>query len=384
MQKVKRITKYFLHSGGYLLNKFGNFSYKSLITYQFPEFVNTTGGYHDVSIDSTSGFLCLVGFNKIGRGKIILVDKNKGLRSFLADCPVNYQIGSRCVMLNHRDFPSVISSTFQADCAGKPESTLFGLDGEVIAKFPYDFIDVCESRLEAAAICFQTIKENRPGYGFSRVPTNRALKIIDLRSSRPVLILSIECDFAFLEPSVNAFLNHIKFSPNGRFIFGFISENVPSRKNKCWIFDRDTESFVKGIEWSRFSIVSHHCWVDDNTLLFFGFTEVGSNGYFLLNIETREISDFCSSVRVDGHPTCWQGTVFTDSYASHLGLQSICSIDHEGTRILRRVFTRCSPGNPVRCDTHPKLGSSKKTLYFDQFINFNCSSRALCEISLNG
>lgn len=383
MAKIKKVVKNLAQSLGYLKATLNNDFGSRTISYHIPGFLNTSGGYHDICIDSSNGMLCLAAYNTVGVGKIAVVDKESREYRIFGDCPVNYQIGSRCVVLEAEGFSAVLSSTIHPQSPYKPDSTLFDFNGRVLNRFPYDFIDVCESSGEAVSVDFRHIWENRQGYGFKREFSDRSVSVTNLFTGRRELSLAIDSDFNFLHPHAESFLNHIKFSPNGNFIFGFISENFPIRKNKCWIFDRRNQKFLLDENWRQFEIISHHCWLSDFEFLFFGFRKNGYNGYFILNIETQIFTEYCPKIRVDGHPTGYGAGIITDCYPSILGLQSMWAVRADNVRLLGRVFSRRGPGDADRCDLHPKLSRSKRSVFFDKFTGFSCSKRVLCETLLD-
>ena len=129
-------------------------------------------------------------------------------------------------------------------------------------------------------------------------------------------------------------------------------------------------------------VVSHYCWIDDNTLL----TTWVKGGYYIYDIARGKKTHLdVSQLANDGHPSCLDHNQFiSDTYPLKQSLQHLfmSSIDGTNYQEIAEMVSDPRQYDEKRCDLHPRLSASKRYVTCDS--TFKDGKRSILLFDIGG
>lgn len=243
------------------------------------------------------------------------------------------------------------------------------------------------------AINYRRIMRLRPDYGYRNLArlsdsdmkdlAHDGIWKVDFKSAKSELIVSLD-KLASLQPKesfdgADHKVNHVMISPQGdRFIFIHRWYRSGRRFDRLVLSD-----FHKLTVLSDNEMVSHMCWVDNDTL--FGYLRhENRDGFYFINLidgtftPCEPLNDLAYG---DGHPSCHDDLIVVDSYPDKSRMQHLTLYNIKTQKItpLLEVFQSVGFQGESRCDLHPRFSMDGRRIYFDSVFG---GSRRLCYIDL--
>lgn len=229
------------------------------------------------------------------------------------------------------------------------------------------------------SINYARIMKLRPDYGYRNLPlpnkkemTNLrsdGIKIININSGEAELLHSLS-DIVSTKPRqiferCYHVVNHIMSNPNGDgFIFIHRFYEGKRRHDRLIYSNFKTLKILVDDD-----MVSHCCWLDNNTVLGYLRYE-GTNGFFTIDINTGFIRehDLLNSINMgDGHPSVSGNYIAVDTYPDKSRIQHLFLLNRneESIKEIVEVYHSVKYMDESRCDMHPRFSVDGKRLYFD-------------------
>ena len=241
---------------------------------------------------------------------------------------------------------------------------------------------------------YRRLMRLRPDYGYRNLPpleNDSMTKLrddgiwkVDYATGSAEMVWSLE-DITDLEynPLFDACLhkvNHIMVNKTGD-AFVFIHRFYDGYRR----FDRLIYSDFKTMKvLADDQMVSHCCWVDDNTVLGY-FRYKGQDGYYTCNVRTGKIIPCLEMTRLqvgDGHPSVWGDWIVFDSYPDKSRMQYLYMYDrrHDRAVPLLELYHSIGYTGECRCDLHPRFSQDGKKVFFDSVYD---GRRRLCYVDVS-
>jgi hypothetical protein len=263
---------------------------------------------------------------------------------------------------------------------------------------PRPIYSVNSSGCTGMSLDFTRLQRLRPGYGYDAVleenreisaPPGDGLWQVDLLSGSEELVFSLAEAASYqatttMKDAVHYF-NHVLWSPCGtRFFFMHLWRNHSGRRfNRAFIYDCSNgrvSLLAGGAE------VSHHCWVDSETMIVFARVH---NGAFY---HVVDINSGCwavlgkSYLHEDGHPSLSpfsRDCLLTDTYPNKLGEQSLLIYDSRSDSLLKlaSIYSPKQYTGEFRCDLHPRWSPTGNYISFD---SAHRGMRKTCVLDVTG
>ena len=326
----------------------------------------TFGGYHDISlcrvIDADAFFvLNCVNLDCSSPEVRIFRGFNDSVGVKLCDAPMNFQLGSRCQFFDMEDERLIFSNSIINDCLGSKIWTYDGEKPKVKHTRDRPYFSVNGIATLGAGLDFNLLYKRRPGYGYPTQQESQFRKrlFIDYLTTGETK-WSFSYDEIVQELGINGsiYVNHLLFSPTGKYLFG-LAIIPPSRDciaRRCYPFlinleDGQIFRILKDLEF-----VSHHCFIDDYSMIIFAGPEPRSGAYHYVNILSNSVLRI-GLPNVDGHPSINDGRFVTDSYPAPSGYQSLWTGRNGETNKIADFFSWELSDHSMRCDLHPRVVS---------------------------
>lgn len=229
---------------------------------------------------------------------------------------------------------------------------------------------------------FARLQRLRPGYGYNVIPDSSTREAIpdcdgiwriDMETGTEKLLFSVR-DIAELhadkvDAGVHHYFNHLIFNPSGdRFMFFHIRQLFGGKRFiRMLTSDLDGEN-IRLIDDS--GLASHYTWKDNDHLLCYTTVAGNGEGYYIFNVYSGEIQPVGARIlTADGHPSYLPGGkhLITDTYPDRFGESSLLLYDCMGGKltVLAKEYSTPSFNSEIRCDMHPRVGPSGKTICYD-------------------
>lgn len=241
----------------------------------------------------------------------------------------------------------------------------------------------------ATSFSYERLERCMPGYGYpysdegytdESAPSTTGLYLVDLKSGRRDIILSLK-DIAIsatgkIEKEYLHFVTHTEFSKDGRYI-SFLYRRIPKegnymkRRSMVGIFNRINNelSFLNSQESG-----SHYVWNDKNQLLLSG-NYNGKNCYMLFDVDKGGDPQLVDPTHLnsDGHESFINETTFiTDTYPDKRRMAKLYFVDvlKDTSKLIASVYSpekfqtkdfKCH----IACDLHPRVSPSGRYVCFD-------------------
>ena len=235
------------------------------------------------------------------------------------------------------------------------------------------------------SINYERIMALRPDYGYRNKPLLTKSKLqtthidgiwmVDYKTGSSQLILNLDTIKAVSPKGIfnNSLhkVNHIMIAPSGeQFIFTHRWYEGKVRHDRLMIYDFKSLKVIADED-----MVSHMCWVNDNTL--FGYLRHNSkNGFYFIDLNTMCFTP-CDALNKlesgDGHPSCHGDWIVIDSYPDKSRLQHLYLYNLKSNNIyhLLEVHQKVKYQGECRCDLHPRFSSKGNRIYFDTVYTGN-------------
>jgi hypothetical protein len=178
-------------------------------------------------------------------------------------------------------------------------------------------------------------------------------------------------------------VNHIQISPTGdRFIF--LHRYFLNGKRYDRLFLAST--ITKKMELlSDSSLISHYCWLNENSLAIFLHDNKYGESYFHFELEKHKWTKILGlDLFGDGHPSGINTRMITDTYPDRAGMQNLFLVKdinkEESIELLGKFYHPLKFKGSSRCDLHPRFDYKRNIVYFDSAFS---GKRQLYKITLS-
>ncbi len=245
------------------------------------------------------------------------------------------------------------------------------------------------------SINYRRIMAMRPDYGYRNLPEMTKTELaetaddgiwkVSYRDSSASLILSLADVISFdTKPVFKDCLhnvNHLMIKPDGTgFIFIHRWYSGKRRYDRLMYYNFENLRVL-----ADEGMVSHMCWIDDNTL--FGYLRhEGKNGFYFIDLGSGKITP-CDRLtdmgNGDGHPSCHGDWITFDTYPDKSRMQRLYLYNFRTDEL----FPLLELHHPVkymeesRCDLHPRFSADGRYICFDSVFKGN---RNLCYVNVSG
>lgn len=243
------------------------------------------------------------------------------------------------------------------------------------------------------SINYRRIMNLRPDYGYRNLPLlsdkemkdlqNDGIWKVDYQSGEGVLVHSlqkiIDCGYKPVFDKCLHKVNHVMINKTGT---GFIFIHRFYRGKRR--FDRLMYSDFKTLRvLADDGMVSHCCWVDNDTI--FGYLKYKKkDGFYFYSFKDgfrlcKEVTDLNMG---DGHPSCWKDWIVMDSYPDKSRMQHLMLYNRSTGNILPllEVYHSLAYKNQTRCDLHPRFSEDGRLIFFDSVYT---GRRTLCYVDVS-
>lgn len=243
----------------------------------------------------------------------------------------------------------------------------------------------CVSRDESYALSlnFERLTLMRPDYGYFcnkeiNLPDNENDGIwkINLKTNQEELIITLKqlIDLSPVETMVDAEhkVNHIDIAPNGkRFMFLHRWVGPKGRFMRLITANKDGKDlFILNGD----KMTSHSCWLDNNRIISFCYTEQFDNAYIVFVDKTNEFKMLSNNLpKCDGHPSVdpsgrW---MVTDTYPKLDRMSRLYLYNFYTNEVicLGRFYQPLKYSGSYRIDLHPKWNLKGDKIYFESRHN---------------
>lgn len=246
-------------------------------------------------------------------------------------------------------------------------AVLFDIENnKIIKEFERPVYSISPNGDIASSINFRRVAEYRPGYGyrkfsnqnsFKNVPDDDGIFLTDLNTGKSELILSIKELSDYSNHDVPHYINHVRFSPDGKKILFFhIIEGLGNKRIISFYLYDIIQKKLELLEASR--SVSHFCWRNENEIFA---SEIGGGRtlYFLYDLINKKKNEVHMPDIGDVHPMFSPAdtdSLIVDTKPDIKKDQHLFTFDlnkgilaHLGKFRLPDEFKHA-----VRCDLHPR------------------------------
>jgi len=358
------------------------------------EGVESFKGYYDVSPENDNGLIFVYESSNSTAEKpssleqiTIAIYRSSDLTHSVCTTSTkafNWQQGSRAYWLDGERL------IFNDYCPDKEVyiAKIWNVVGDVIEK-EIDF--AVESQLgknKYLSINFKRLAALRPDYGYFAHSLSLPLRsnhgedgiwIVDIESGKGELVYSLDdiistSSSSFSEETEHK-LNHLMVSPDNKHclvLHRYFAKGI--RRGRLMLVLLDDK---KIIEIPTGGIVSHYCWLSENTAVGYVNDASGILRYYHIDIASAalngigKLNELNDSTDGDGHPTNVGGMGFvTDTYPNRWGIQKLIYCGRNGdTQALAWVSHGIKYCGESRCDLHPVFCAKSGYLYFDSVFS---------------
>ena len=226
---------------------------------------------------------------------------------------------------------------------------------------------------------YRRIMKLRADYGYRNLPEmgdsemkiydNDGIWKVDYLSGKATLINTLEeiinLDYKEVFDSCFHKVNHVMINPSGT-AFMFIHRYYLGKQR----FDRLIYSDFSNLKViSDNKMVSHCCWLNDETILgYFRHNDV--DGYYQCNVVTGIITPCVKMAELqcgDGHPSAWREWIVFDTYPDKSRMQNLYLYNSNTNLIvpLLELYQSIKYMGECRCDLHPRFSDDGSKVFFD-------------------
>lgn len=388
---IRQIFKSFYQRFSYFIYHKGNFIYelhpKASIRGILGENKNNHEaffGYYDKSPWSYDGKYYLIHiFNKKfkDRVKIFVYNCEKDSLNIIDETPAfNIQQGAMLRWLDKKNY-YCIYNTLKDECLVAKIRDI--ISGKEIKTIPMAIQAVNYEGIEALVLNYKRLYKIRPEYGYSVNVKNLSSDMpyekdgiwrINLKTRKTGLIISLAKLMGLnhnntMNKSEHK-INHIMYSPSGkRFVFMHRWIGSYGKFSRLYTANNDG-SDIYCLADDR--MVSHYCWVDNNSLVAWARKEPLGDRYFLFRDRSDEygiIGDGIIDTYGDGHPSIspdkkW---LITDTYPNKARIRKLIlfNLETKENIVVGKFFAPWIYDGSYRCDLHPRWNPDGNKISID-------------------
>lgn len=376
--QIKRALKYVYQGTFYLLNSRKrsavNIVSGELTAISVPgrESAESFFGYYDRNPENQNGHLAVHTLES-GRCRINVIDGDGSLIESIPTRAWNYQQGA---LPFWADDDTLI---FNDSNEGRIETVIHVLSTAERRYLEGSFQTYSHRNGRLASININLINKLRPEYGFKGSDPlfesdNQLLAFRSLEAPEVGVSYVTVADMAEVTglplPVGKTKINHVVFSPDGHRVTYLLRYFKGQMKRTFQIihdFSKGTFHVVK-----CGNVVSHYCWVDNETIAIWGEKSYGERGYFLSNA-VGEVSaigaDNAGFSKGDGHPTPVPGSPYliSDTYPDKAGMSHLYQFSwHSGSETELASFHQPFRFRGAkRIDMHPRYSETTGSVFLD-------------------
>ena len=280
----------------------------------------------------------------------------------------SWQLGSRLKWLTDKELIfNNVDSNKNLICKS------LNIENRSFKNFSFPFFSISKNNRFAATLNFKKLETCRPGYGYSFSQQNfkddeNFLYIWDLKTNEILKVYNEN----FFDDNLKKFFkeyyfNHISWSPNNQNFILYAIDRF-SRSNKL-IFFQNLEKYeiLNNVE-----IISHHEWINENEILFFGKIEKFKS-FFRYNLKNKKFVKLNFNLsNHDGHPHTSDGNLFViDTYPNQFQQRYLYTFDLKlnELKVLGNAYNNFYLTNGKKCDFHPKISKNNELILIDTSHN---------------
>lgn len=245
------------------------------------------------------------------------------------------------------------------------------------------------------SINYRRIMYLRPDYGYRNMQRleddemkrmdSDGIWIVDYNSGEHRLLHSLRqiAETGYRKPLFDKCLhavNHVMINPSGTG-FIFIHRFYLGMRR----FDRLVYSDFNSMRiLADNDMVSHCCWVDDNTV--FGYLKYNDvAGFYFIEVNTGTVKpcEPLTSLHMgDGHPSCKGDWIVVDTYPDKSRMQHLFLYNYKKEEIihLMELYQSTKYMGECRCDLHPRFSVDGMRIFFDTVYD---GKRSLCVVDVS-
>tara|TARA_Y100001978_G_C23655813_1_gene415983 strand:- start:90 stop:1370 length:1281 start_codon:yes stop_codon:yes gene_type:complete len=295
----------------------------------------------------------------------------------------NWQQGSRLKWINNCRF---IYNDYDFKYK-KYISNLFCLkEKKIVGKFSFPsyavykdkfFLSLKSERLSLLQREYGYFTKPPMNLNFSKVLSKDGVNYINLENGKSKLLFSLEDCYELLSEYIpkNAdhVINHLLISDDGnKFIFLYRVIFQRGRIDFLMKYDFELSKLKLLI---KPCLISHYCWIDNNSLLVFMYPDNKIGNYYKVNTNDGNTSNIFlinEYALTDGHPSKIDSYNFvTDTYPDRNRFQKLILLNIKTKKIenILELQNDLSFNGFNRCDMHPRYDNYNKKIFFDSVDN---------------
>lgn len=331
---------------------------------------HTFCGYYDINPFSHCNNYLLYHQLPIGKKiiKLCVYDiKNKNHKQVAESSAFSWQLGSRLQWYNSIKKQIFFNYQFKNSLKSK----VVNLDGKLIRKYNQPLYSLSEDKKLALTTNFNLLEKFRPGYGYpmNNYDSNNYVRVLNLENEKIILQHELKNFIKyFREKNYNYYFNHLSWNKTSTYFLFYVVCTNP-RISKVFFSD-----LKKNIFFSRYiEKISHHSWIDEHTILFFGSVNSEYN-FYIYNFKKNRLKSLKKNIfsLKDGHPNSIDGKkIVVDTYANNLSERFLYIIDMKDQSIkqLGSFYSNYKFRGSEKCDLHPKFSANLKKISIDSSHN---------------
>jgi hypothetical protein len=331
---------------------------------------HTFCGYYDINPFSHCSNYLLYHQLSIGSKitKLYIYDIKKKYHSYVASSSAfSWQLGARLQWFN--SYKKQIFFNYRSQNSLK--SKVVNSDGKLIRKYNHPLYSLSENKKLALTTNFCLLEKFRPGYGYlvKNYDNNNYVRVFNLKSENIILELRLQNFLQyFREKNYNYYFNHLSWNKKSSYFLFYVVCTNP-RISKVFFSDLKGNIFFS----SSIEKISHHSWIDEHTIIFFGMVTSKYN-FYIYNFKNKKLKSLKKNIfsQQDGHPNTINGKkIIVDTYANNLSERFLYIIDMKNQSIkkLGSFYSNYKLKGSEKCDLHPKFSANSKKISVDSSHN---------------
>ncbi|MGC8823785.1 MAG: hypothetical protein ACP5PZ_04210 [Bacteroidales bacterium] len=357
----------------------------SLQVYEY-ENCETFFGYYDKSPENSTGEFIIYHASDYPTHrlpsptlpiKIVLQNIKKNTHHVFLSYAYNWQQGSKLQWIDTYYF---VFNDFDAIEQRYVSKIVDANNASIVKILPFPVYDVFKNTV--LYLNFSRLNVWGVDYGYRNIiqrkfdDDNDGIFIGNINSETSQLLYSISLlkSIAPFPDNCKHTVNHIIFSPAGdKFIFIHRYFHLGRR------YDRLMLGFIDGrtpISLSRYTMVSHYFWLDNNKIVAFLKDKAGDR-YYILDTQLQKIEPYPLempniSVLGDGHPNVYNKKMIFDTYPNKSRMKLLYLFDMQDNELifLGKFFEPLRYYGQTRCDLHPRWNFLGNRIYIDSTHTF--------------
>lgn len=263
---------------------------------------------------------------------------------------------------------------------GKVNTRIFNVGlNKLEAEIEWPYYTLSHNRQFALSLNFMRLNQLRPEYGYSCMHYKANISrhnsdgvfYMDLKNVSAKLLVTLDEIVAFnhTDDMNNAIhkINHLDINPDDSkvmFLHRWFVNGV--KRTRLLVYDLFTNklTYIHGDE-----MVSHCCWLNNDTILgFCKFSGVG-NRYAIFDLKNQKKEILNNLPHIDGHPSKspMSDWIVTDTYPNKMRMSKLIIYNYKTDKLITigEFYQPCAFVKEQRIDLHPKWSPDGKVLAFE-------------------